>query len=267
MTLSSVALGVLAVVAATLLFRFLKHLRVKQAEIEALVRERFPEEDDIVMQNPNAYCMGHQSMQVQKRGCGPLVLTEEELLFAMPSLLMFIAIPLSSIRSVTRARRFKAKGILKTLIRVDFQNDEGQEDAIAWYVKDLELWMQALQERTVCTRSQVVDAGHGGNDFTNREYLKQLWSDPRYYKGSVYRCQKDPRVVVPKRQPETGWTLNFAHSRAWWVLASMPLAGLLPVALALLIGPKNVGVITGAIVLGGALVVTLCERLNSKAIE
>jgi hypothetical protein len=92
--------------------------------------------------------MGHQSKRVQKQGCGPLVLTEKELLFAMPGLLMFVAIPLSSIRSVTRTRRFKAKCILKTLIRIDFQNEAGQEDAIAWYVKDLDSWMQALKTRT-----------------------------------------------------------------------------------------------------------------------
>ena len=62
----------------------------------------------------------------------------------------------------------------------------------------------------------------------NPERLNQLWSDPQNYRGSVYRCKEDPRVVVPKRKQGTGWTLNFAHSRAWWVLASMPLAVLLP---------------------------------------
>jgi hypothetical protein len=105
------------------------------------------------MQNPNTYCMGHKSKLVQKQGCRPLVLTETELLFAMPGLLMFIAIPLSSIKSMTRTRRFKSKCILKMLIRIDFQNEAGQEAAIAWYVKDLDSWMQALKTRIASTKS------------------------------------------------------------------------------------------------------------------
>jgi hypothetical protein len=109
-----------------------------------------------------------------------------------------------------------------------------------------------------------MDAGFEDTDRMNPERLKQLWSDPQNYRGSVYRCEEDPRVVIPKRQPGTGWTLNFAHSRAWWVLASMPLAVLLPAVIALLIWPKTLTAAMGAFLLGGALVVTGCVLLDSK---
>ena len=98
----------------------------------------------------------------------------------------------------------------------------------------------------------------------DRERLNQLWSDPENYRGRVYNCPDDPRVVVPKLKPGTGWTLNFAHSRAWCVLASMPLAVLLPVAMSLLIWPRTGPGILGAMLLGGALVVTECLWLNSR---
>ena len=60
--------------------------------------------------------------------------------------LVIISIPLSSITSVTLTKRFKAKGILKMLIRVDFKTEEGRKDAMAWYVKDTDSWKQALEK-------------------------------------------------------------------------------------------------------------------------
>jgi Family of unknown function (DUF5808) len=99
----------------------------------------------------------------------------------------------------------------------------------------------------------------------DREQLGELWSDPRHYKGSVYRCKEDPRVIVPKRDRGTGWTLNFAHARAWWVLASMPLMVVLPVAIALLIWPQTGPGVVGACLLGGVLVVIECLWLNPRA--
>ena len=52
-----------------------------------------------------------------------------------------------------------------------------------------------------------------------REQLHRLWSDPQYWTSpGFYRCPQDPRVIVPKRRQWAGWTINFAHPRAWPVL-------------------------------------------------
>ena len=125
---------------------FFKRLKANQDEIKTVIRERFPE-GDIVLQNRLAYCMGQKSKTVQKQGNGPLILTEKELFFALRFPLVIISIPLSSITSVEQTRRFKAKGILKMLIRVDFKTEDGQDDAMAWYVKDTDSWMRALKKR------------------------------------------------------------------------------------------------------------------------
>jgi hypothetical protein len=49
-----------------------------------------------------------------------------------------------------------------------------------------------------------------------RGTLEKLWSDPANWRGlGIYSCKEDPRILVPKRRKWAGWTLNFAHRRAW----------------------------------------------------
>jgi hypothetical protein len=52
-----------------------------------------------------------------------------------------------------------------------------------------------------------------------REELDRLWARPENW-SIVYRCEGDPRVIVPRRRPWMGWTINFAHPSAWLVLLS-----------------------------------------------
>ena len=50
-----------------------------------------------------------------------------------------------------------------------------------------------------------------------REELDRLWARPGNW-SIVYRCAEDPRVIVPRRFPWMGWTINFAHPLAWLVV-------------------------------------------------
>jgi hypothetical protein len=63
-----------------------------------------------------------------------------------------------------------------------------------------------------------------------REELDQLWSNPDNW-TVVYHCREDPRVIVPKRRPSLGWTLNFAHPLAIPALLIALLLPILPVIL------------------------------------
>jgi hypothetical protein len=57
-----------------------------------------------------------------------------------------------------------------------------------------------------------------------RDELNRLWNDPKNW-GIVYRCAEDPRVIVRKRNPLVGWTINFAHPLAGFaVLLSVAIA-------------------------------------------
>ncbi len=53
-----------------------------------------------------------------------------------------------------------------------------------------------------------------------RKELDELWASPNNW-SLVYRCANDPRVIVPRRRPWMGWTINFAHPLTWVVLIVM----------------------------------------------
>lgn len=66
-----------------------------------------------------------------------------------------------------------------------------------------------------------------------RAELDRLWGDPRAWSPiGIYRCPADPRVVVPKRSPWAGWTINFARAAAWPVLLGSVLLAAGPTVLA-----------------------------------
>ena len=55
----------------------------------------------------------------------------------------------------------------------------------------------------------------------------------------IYRCADDPRLVVSKRNPGMGWTLNFAHRRAYAVFAAVFGGAIAPTVAAILYGPNR----------------------------
>ncbi len=88
--------------------------------------------------------------------------------------------------------------------------------------------------------------------------LDRLWQDQRFWSPiGIYRCPRDPRLIVPKRARWAGWTLNFAHRAAWLVLAGSVLLAAGPTLLVVLsgrAGPFGIILTTAASV---ALVVAL----------
>jgi uncharacterized membrane protein len=68
-----------------------------------------------------------------------------------------------------------------------------------------------------------------------REELDRLWADPANW-GVVYRCAQDPRVIVPRRHPWMGWTVNFAHPLAWFALLFSVAIAVGPAIAVLLLG-------------------------------
>ncbi len=68
-----------------------------------------------------------------------------------------------------------------------------------------------------------------------RKELDELWARPNNW-GLVYRCVKDPRVIVPRRRRWMGWTINFAHPLAWAILMIMVAVTVGPALLLLELG-------------------------------
>ena len=93
-----------------------------------------------------------------------------------------------------------------------------------------------------------------------------LWNDPRNWRaGAIYHCKQDPRVIVPKRPQWMGRTLNFAHGKAYVLLAATLLIALLPVLLALAFGAMESPAWVIAQVVGLVGVVVFYYRADIRA--
>jgi hypothetical protein len=89
----------------------------------------------------------------------------------------------------------------------------------------------------------------------NRKELDRLWANPNNW-SIVYRCAEDPRVIVPRRRPWMGWTINFAHPFAWLVVF---------LSMALVVGPVFVllrlGVVSALLVIA-VLIASICALIG-----
>jgi hypothetical protein len=136
-TIVAVVLGVLTVAGAVLFFVRLKR---NQDEIAALIDARFAGRP-IMRHAPHAYLVAQQSRGFsQRQGCGPLILTEDELFFALPLPLTVFSIPLERIGAMEHTSRMGGKGILGTMLEVHYTDARGEPDALGLKLKDREQW-------------------------------------------------------------------------------------------------------------------------------
>ena len=90
---------------------------------------------------------GRQSAgMAQVRGNGVLVLAEGELYFEMLAPKKSLSIPFTALRSVETVRSFLGKTRGRSLLKVDFENDQGEPDAAAWLIGKHKHWKDALQK-------------------------------------------------------------------------------------------------------------------------
>lgn len=97
----------------------------------------------------------------------------------------------------------------------------------------------------------------------NAEDLEILWDNPAHWSVWCYACAKDPRIIVPKRNPAWGWTINAAHPKAIVALLEMFLLSVLfPLAVVVMEGvtfdPLHLALAT---LLSCVVTVSLCKYL------
>jgi len=80
----------------------------------------------------------------QVRGNGVLALTDKGIHSRMLIPRKYLFIHLESVRGVSNPRSFLGKTKARVLLRVDFVNEEGQDDACAWLVPSLQWWNEAV---------------------------------------------------------------------------------------------------------------------------
>jgi hypothetical protein len=100
---------------------------------------------DLLLEEPGANSLGVESAGPwQVRGNGSLVLTEDELLFAQWVPKRLLRIPRHSIVEASKANSHLGKWIGRPLLKITWTRDDGEEDSIALWVKDLDRWLAEL---------------------------------------------------------------------------------------------------------------------------
>jgi hypothetical protein len=117
-------------------------LRTVVRRKEASARVRYPDARHI---DRAASFFGQQSRgPAQMRGSGLLILTGSELIFEMLVPSQVFRIPLGSIQAIEHPTSFLGKTRFAPLLKVIFLNDQGEADAMAWQVPDLEGWTRMI---------------------------------------------------------------------------------------------------------------------------
>ncbi|TFF87706.1 MAG: hypothetical protein EU548_09910 [Promethearchaeota archaeon] len=112
-----------------------------------IILEKFPEED-IIKKQVGANCFGQESKGLRQiRGNGVLILTDEELFFEYWVPEREIHIPIKSINAIEKTKWHLKKTKGRPLLKVNYFNDEGEEDSIAWWVNDVQEWVNVLERK------------------------------------------------------------------------------------------------------------------------
>ncbi len=101
----------------------------------------------IILSSDNANFFGQQSRKsTQVRGNGVLILSAEDLYFEMWIPKKILQIPISSVLNIEITKSFLHKSAFRKLLKVVFTNQEGEEDAAAWWVTSLDKWTKELEK-------------------------------------------------------------------------------------------------------------------------
>jgi hypothetical protein len=108
------------------------------------ILNKFKDKDIIISLN-SANFFGQQSQKsFQVRGNGVLLLTQEELYFEMWHPKEVLQIPTKEILIVEPTKSFLRKTVFRRLLKVVFRNENGVEDAAAWWVTSLDQWIEEI---------------------------------------------------------------------------------------------------------------------------
>lgn len=95
-------------------------------------------EKKILISHTSANFFGQSSRKsLQVRGNGVLLLTEEELYLEMWHPKKILQIPISFIIKIEITKSFLHKSVFRKILKVIFTNQEGEEDAAAWWITSL----------------------------------------------------------------------------------------------------------------------------------
>jgi hypothetical protein len=84
--------------------------------------------------------------RAQLRGNGSLLLTPDELHFLRWIPKKDIVIPLDKIENIERVSSFLGKRRKGELLKVEFNNHQGEKDSVAWLLDNMHAWEQGIKD-------------------------------------------------------------------------------------------------------------------------
>lgn len=139
-----VVVGVLVVNVLLWLFlmtRLKKLVNTRLAEL----RKRYPDRD-VLLIAPTSNLIGRESPSGKMlRGNGTALLTRDKLVFELWLPKTELLIPRNRIKAVSEVKAFAGKSIMRPLLRVDYRNEQGEDEALALYLPDHGAWKTKLE--------------------------------------------------------------------------------------------------------------------------
>ncbi|RCW49820.1 MULTISPECIES: hypothetical protein [Halanaerobium] len=103
--------------------------------------------DRIIYFSKEVNFFGQESAgRAQLRGNGSLLLTPDELHFLRWVPKKNIVIPLDNIKNIERVNSFLGKRKNSELLKVEFSNNQGEKDAAAWLLDNMQVWEQVIKD-------------------------------------------------------------------------------------------------------------------------
>ncbi len=102
---------------------------------------------NVILQARGANFFGQESKgMMQLRGNGNLILANQELFFKYWLKKKEISIPISNIQTTEIVKSHLHKTVGQPLLKVNFQNEFGELDSAAWWVRDVNPWITAIND-------------------------------------------------------------------------------------------------------------------------
>ena len=109
------------------------------------IHEKFKDKKVLIFDDISNF-FGQESLGAWKiRGNGVLILTDEELFFGMWKPKKGLSINVKSILEITNPKSHLRESTFIKLLKINFKNENGESDSVAWFVRNLNKWNEILR--------------------------------------------------------------------------------------------------------------------------
>ena len=146
-----IAIGVILMIGFVIIF--VRMHKIRKEYRETLAKKY--SSGDIICHDNSAHYFGMELFKgKQNRGKGILVLAQNELYFLKLLPRIELCIPIKRIKRCVTTMNFLGKSIHKPLLKIDFKDEDGALNSVAWHVRDLVTFENSLKLQRKKSRSK-----------------------------------------------------------------------------------------------------------------